>query len=1421
MQRINNLASPLTVLSALLLLAFSQVAARAQPAAIQLLYTVTASSNNPYGAPNANLASSPDGNLYGTSYNGGSYGAGSAFELTTNGVCTTLVSFSQTGLGTRPIGLTLGTDGNFYGTTSWSEGTLDGTLFKMTTNGGLTFLAEFNGTNGWAPNADLALGPGGALYGTTRNGGREFVIYEGGYGTVFKLSTNGILTSLLSFSEANGNSPTTGLTLGSDGNFYGTTAAGGRGGGTLFKITPNGDLTYLVSFDGTNGGVPNQRLTLGTDGSLYGTTFGTFNGGGTVFKLKSDGSLAYVPWPTLPDPSGLASITSALTFGSDGNLYGICGHGTIFQVTTNLDVTAIASSSDTSAGPQFVNLVLAGDGNLYGGYTTKPSGGLVVSFFRLYLGPIVTTQPASQSLPIGGDVTLDIALNGAPPFSCQWLFDGIRLAGATNLSLCLTNLRRGDAGGYSVAVTNVFGAATSSVAVLTIGAGPNITSQPQSLTNGVGTSAAFAVTATGDVPLGYLWRKNGEPISGATNLSYSISSVTASDSGGYDVVVTNLYGSATSRVGTLTVVVPGLAWRTLPATFQPGETITVRLDVTPPAGTTNWSITDHYPGNWLFAGSTNPASADDYSAQVVLGPYTDSQPRTLAYQVTSVFESDNVAVFSGYLADSVLATNAPVLGDSNTLAVRQWEFVGPQVLTAQDVCGAAYGAGRWVATSLGWATSLADGATYWSYPKALASYKPGFSRMAFLGGRFLWWGEGYTSDPRMAASEDGLVWRLGRGQPGSPAPDPFQPAGWIQSAAYGGGVYIAVGFHWTNAASLNGTIWYSTNGYDWSEVYKLQMLNPNRDLWSVAYGASNFIAVGDSGTVVSSMDGLSWTETQDPLNAGTNNPLSSRSLQGIGYGPGGWIVTMNGNSPVQTMFSPDGTNWSLRSANISPHSYYSFFADGQYWFTEQSDSYVTTDGVSWSDVGKACVRRAPDGVTPKFLSGGQAGAIYGSEDGTNWTLLLAAPGNSGGWPSVQTAIGLSSEWLVGGLECSIGSSIGTWAAPVENPAAGNVLPPQVGNPASWFSDSTVNWSQAALPVLADVRATKSGVFGAGLANGANLTAGPVLPDHSLGGMNLEASSRNVNAVRYYGTPAYWGWVRASLCLATNQFELYAEAGNIAAPYPYGSGVSTITWGHFTSPDGTNWSLRTPGLNDATNFAGIRGLAYGAGRYVAVGEGGNIDLPYTGNRIFTSINGNNYTAVDVSSLNPPLTESLENVAYAGGVFVAVGQQGTILQSADGLNWKIAYQSDGLGWNRVRYLNSAWSLVGDAGRVATSPDGLSWVVKSTGVTNRLRDIALLGGYYLVVGDGGMVLRSTFRVHQPPRVLTESLVRLVNGSFQFTVQTDPNVLPSVEASSDLVNWAAITPTHSVPDATGFVTFSDADAANHNHRFYRARLP
>ena len=107
-------------------------------------------------------------------------------------------------------------------------------MFRVTTNGALTTLVSFTGNNGANPGANpygsLTLGNDGNFYGTTFNGGSS------GYGTIFKMTTNGVLTNLVSFTSSTGINPSA-LTLGNDGNFYGTTYSGGSGGyGTVFRF---------------------------------------------------------------------------------------------------------------------------------------------------------------------------------------------------------------------------------------------------------------------------------------------------------------------------------------------------------------------------------------------------------------------------------------------------------------------------------------------------------------------------------------------------------------------------------------------------------------------------------------------------------------------------------------------------------------------------------------------------------------------------------------------------------------------------------------------------------------------------------------------------------------------------------------------------------------------------------------------------------------------------------------------------------------------------------------------------------------------------------------------------------------------------------------------------------------------------------
>jgi uncharacterized repeat protein (TIGR03803 family) len=226
-------------------------------------------------SPSGVLTQGNDGAFYGTTMFGGGLGPeGIIFRVTTNGELTTVYTFTNADAGFFPIYLTLGCDGNFYSTTYSGGSSNLGKVFMAGTNGVVSTLCSFAFTNGAYPEAPLILGSDGNFYGTTAGGGSI------GCGTVFQLTTNGVLTTLASFAGTNGAFPSAGLCQGPDGNFYGTTSAGGNsfappqnyGNGTVFQVTTNGVLTRLVSFTGTNGfGPSTAALTVGSDGSFYGT----------------------------------------------------------------------------------------------------------------------------------------------------------------------------------------------------------------------------------------------------------------------------------------------------------------------------------------------------------------------------------------------------------------------------------------------------------------------------------------------------------------------------------------------------------------------------------------------------------------------------------------------------------------------------------------------------------------------------------------------------------------------------------------------------------------------------------------------------------------------------------------------------------------------------------------------------------------------------------------------------------------------------------------------------------------------------------------------------------------------------------------------------------------------------------------------
>jgi uncharacterized repeat protein (TIGR03803 family) len=263
-----------------------------------------------------------------------------------------------------------GRDGNLYTTTPHGGSTGSrGTAFRITPGGKVTVLDSFDLSH--IIFSGLTLGTDGNFYGSTYGGGL--------FGTVFKITPQGKLTLLHNFTgHKDGAHPFPPPVQGADGNFYGTTSSRGtKNGGTAYKITPSGKLTTIFEFDGKNGyPLPASPLVQGTDGNFYGTTQqgGDASNDGVVFRLTPSGKFTVLhPF----DSTDGSHPDSALVQASDSNFYGTTkaggnfNLGVAFKITPEGGLTVLHHFAAKDGGVPW-GLVQATDGNLYG--VTQESG---------------------------------------------------------------------------------------------------------------------------------------------------------------------------------------------------------------------------------------------------------------------------------------------------------------------------------------------------------------------------------------------------------------------------------------------------------------------------------------------------------------------------------------------------------------------------------------------------------------------------------------------------------------------------------------------------------------------------------------------------------------------------------------------------------------------------------------------------------------------------------------------------------------------------------------------------------------------------------------------------------------------------------------------------------------------------------------
>jgi uncharacterized repeat protein (TIGR03803 family) len=229
------------------------------------------------------------GVLYGVTSNGGAYGKGTVFSITTSGKERVLYSFGKTNSdGRYPSASLIAVNGKLYGSTQSGGTSNDGTVFSVTPSGTERLLYSFrNGADGSRPVASVVK-MGNALYGTTENGGAY------GEGTVFSLTLTGQEKVLHSFggTDIDGRAPLAALIVVGN-TLYGTTSLGGtylhdiNGGGAVFSISATGTEKVLHSFGNGKDGIMPMAPLVAVSGTLYGTTKdGGSKDCGTVFALK-------------------------------------------------------------------------------------------------------------------------------------------------------------------------------------------------------------------------------------------------------------------------------------------------------------------------------------------------------------------------------------------------------------------------------------------------------------------------------------------------------------------------------------------------------------------------------------------------------------------------------------------------------------------------------------------------------------------------------------------------------------------------------------------------------------------------------------------------------------------------------------------------------------------------------------------------------------------------------------------------------------------------------------------------------------------------------------------------------------------------------------------------------------------------------
>ncbi|HEX7260900.1 MAG TPA: PKD domain-containing protein, partial [Luteolibacter sp.] len=506
-----------------------------------------------------------------------------------------------------------------------------------------------------------------------------------------------------------------------------------------------------------------------------------------------------------------------------------------------------------------------------------------------------------------------------------------------------------------------------------------------------------------------------------------------------------------------------------------------------------------------------------------------------------------------------------------------------------------------------------------------------------------------------------------------------------------GNKFVSVGYDW-NGSVWFGKIHHSTDGKLWQSA----TMPATEEIRDVAAGNGVFVAVGDAGTILHSSDGgATWTSQTAP---------GAASLSGIAYGGGVFIAV--GDTAVYT--SPDGISWTDRSAGTGIASWHSFkdvaFTHGSFiaggWY---SGLRISTDGgITWQTT--TIVGGADYDVKSIAVGGGAIVATAERKTATTGPVLLVSQ-NGLIWEQSKVASFPSTSTVAFGdgvymtVYGSAGASSQSGAFyPLNTAPAASITAPSTGNARQSisFSANTSDPNGNPLTLIWDFK------DGTALREGTSVThtfpvggsySVDLIATDTLGGVTTASHSITITdplntwTQRTSGTTA----VLRDIAFGGGKLVVVGESGGT----------------YRTSTDGVAWTGGAMGGNVYLN-----GIIYSGSQFVAVGVDYDFNTSLWTGAIYTSPNGTTWTRRHFSG------KELNEVAYGGGAYVAVGNSGAMWKSTDGISWSPV--SSGItseNINAISYGNGGFVAVGSAGSGGTvvslaSTDGSNWTNTSGG-------------------------------------------------------------------------------------------------------------